>query len=554
MIFEIFLILAALGGVSILFRGKRLSRLLAFFLAAAGAVLLLNFYQNWQLGYTDGFTYDWVSSAYYPVKISLFSSPLHYMQIFPFFVIAVTVMLFNVSYPQEEDRFRFNGQICLNLAALILLICSENAIQLLVSACLIDIFGFYMINDSSARRRYIFYNLLADMGLFMLFALIWGYIGSIRLADFVEYDRLGAHKDLLCILLLLCLFIKSGLFMFQAPLMDWAVLDMNRIAALAYLSTPVVGFIILCKTSMLLPLSEYSYPMLHLFAALSIAWGLQGALLKDDLRQKSIYFNMMLFGFLYGIFSGGFHIAGPAFARIWVGGFLLNACWMLVSVGSSNEVYVSAMGGFARSLKLTLAVTLLAFLGLFQTLALAGGSPYWTLAYAAALALSGSCVLRQIYFGQSHADERVMALLKNPNIVYNGTIFALTAAVAIQNRILPPEAAAAWGIFLVLLAAGSLRFLTGAYEREFIQTADLFSDFYRVFIIGPVKILGRVLWLTIDFLLIERTIINSLYRLVAVLINVFRRIHADSRIAWPLFVLLGAGLAYGSYYLSQGNN
>lgn len=61
----------------------------------------------------------------------------------------------------------------------------------------------------------------------MLFALIWGYIGSIRLADFVEYDRMGAHKDLLCILLLLCLFIKSGLFMFQAPLMDWAVLDMN---------------------------------------------------------------------------------------------------------------------------------------------------------------------------------------------------------------------------------------------------------------------------------------------------------------------------------------
>ena len=152
MIFEIFLILAALGGVSILFRGKRLSRLLAFFLAAAGVVLLLNFYQNWQLGYTDGFTYDWVSSAYYPVKISLFSSPLHYMQIFPFFVIAVAVMLFNVSYPQEEDRFRFNGQICLNLAALILLICSENAIQLLVSACLIDIFGFYMINDSSARQ------------------------------------------------------------------------------------------------------------------------------------------------------------------------------------------------------------------------------------------------------------------------------------------------------------------------------------------------------------------------------------------------------------------
>ncbi|MEI3546143.1 MAG: hypothetical protein V8R23_07850 [Alphaproteobacteria bacterium] len=117
------------------------------------------------------------------------------------------------------------------------------------------------------------------------------------------------------------------------------------------------------------------------------------------------------------------------------------------------------MGGFARSLKLTLAVTLLAFLGLFQTLALAGGSPYWTLAYAAALALSGSCVLRQIYFGQSRADERVMALLKNPNIVYNGTIFALTAAVAMQNRILPTEAMAAWGIFFGIAGGRAAAFL-----------------------------------------------------------------------------------------------
>ena len=120
---------------------------------------------------------------------------------------------------------------------------------------------------------------------------------------------------------------------------------------------------------------------------------------------------------------------------------------------------------------------------------------------------------------------------------------------------LPPEAMAAWGnFFWYCWRPGRCVSWPGAYEHEFIQTADLFSDFYRVFIIGPVKILGRVLWLTIDFLLIERTIINSLYRLVAVLINVFRRIHADSRIAWPLFILLGAGLAYGSYYLSQGNN
>lgn len=553
MVIKIFLLLVIAGGVSALFHGEKLSKFLSLVLAALGVVLLVNLFQSWQLGVTDNFTYDWIYSHYYPVKINLYSTPAYYALIFPFFVIAVISMLFNSFFQQEQNSLRVNGLVCLNLAALILLICSENSIQLLVSACVIDIFGFYLINDSIARRKYIFYNLIADMGLFMLFALIWGYINSIELADFGKYAKLGAHKDFVCILLLLCLFIKSGLFMFQTPVIDWKALDINRISLLSYLSTPVVGFLILYKTEMLLPLSGYSLPLLHFFAAASIIWGFFGTLVMDELRQKAIYFNMMLYGLLYGLFSAGFAVETPLFASLMICGFLLNSCWLMVIVGSSNETYVSAMGGFIKGLKLTFAVSLIVIGAYFQVLIQVEKSyPYWGWGFICVLAVGISYLLHQIYFGQSHADERVLALLKNPLFIYGTTVLAAASAVLWDNRPIGVETGIVFMAFLLLVWVAPLRFMCRLYENEYIQSIAWFSDFYRLFVIGPIKILGRVLWLTIDFLIIERTIINSLHKMVGILINIFRKLHADSRWAYPLFLLAGIGLAFGSYYLAAG--
>ena len=204
------------------------------------------------------------------IKIHLFSNFTHYAQIFPFFLISVIMIVFNCFSKIEKRKLEQNGLICLNLAALIMLICSENTIQLLVSACVIDVLGFYIINESAARRKYIFYNLMADMGLFMLFALIWGYTESIRLSDFGKYFEQGEHRDLVCILLLLCLFIKSGLFLFQTPLLNWNILNMRTIIVLTFLSTPISGYILFAKTLALLPLSKYSEPLILFFAYITI--------------------------------------------------------------------------------------------------------------------------------------------------------------------------------------------------------------------------------------------------------------------------------------------
>ena len=87
--------------------------------------------------------------------------------------------------------------------------------------------------------------------------------------------------------------------------------------------------------------------------------------------------------------------------------------------------------------------------------------------------------------------------------------------------------------------AGPLRLLNKLYEVENIQEADWFDDMYETLLIAPVKILGRILWLTIDFLIIERTIISSLSGGTTLLVRLLDRMHTGTWIGGAMYVLAG---------------
>ena len=553
MLIEVFLFLIAAGIVPVVIKGKRLSFVYLLLLAISSLLVLYYFYQNWLQGTKDDFTYDWISSPYYPVRIHLFSNITHYAQIFPFFLISVIMIIFNSFSKIEKRKIEQNGLICLNLATLIMLICSENTIQLLTSACVIDVLGFYIIHESSARRKYIFYNLMADMGLFMLFALIWGYTESIRLREFGKYFEQGEHKDLVCILLLLCLFIKSGLFLFQTPLLSWNKLTMRTITVLTFLSTPISGCILFAKTMPLLPLSKYSEPLILFFAYASMIWGAIGAIIMDNLRSKMIYLNMILFGLIYILLQAGMRLESPMFLSLIMSGFLVNGSLLLVSLGSSNEIYASSMGGFIRTLKLTFLVTLFCLLAYIEILYELSQSYFPAPIIALSLiSVSIASVWSHIYFGSSKADERVLAMLKNPPFLYGGIVLSLAIYVLYLEGEPRGQAFFVLGGILLLALSGIFNKIIPIYDNEQVQESDLISDFYHYFIIGPVKVLGRVLWLTIDFLVIERTIIYTSRNAVNLLISLFQKIHTQAKWAYPFFLILGLGMIYGSYILAVG--
>ena len=95
---------------------------------------------------------------------------------------------------------------------------------------------------------------------------------------------------------------------------------------------------------------------------------------------------------------------------------------------------------------------------------------------------------------------------------------------------------AAWlGLFFLR----PLRRLDALYDNDVLQEADYVGTAYELLIITPVKVIGRLLWLTVDFVFIERTIISSVQNALGFMIFLFRRIHSGTVTGMLLFMLLG---------------
>lgn len=550
MIAYIFLCLLIAGTGAETLSKTRYERFFSLVLFAFVAALLLNFYQNWQEGFSSPFVFDWIDSQNHRLNIDLASNSANYALIFPFFLLSLLMIFGNSFYDMENSKLRLNGIITINLAALIFLICSQNFMQVLVAVCMIDVLSLFIINEIDAKKRYIYYNLLADMGLFTLFAVIWGQTGCYDLSSLADYNKSFCYPNLTVIMLLFCVFIKSGLFLFQSALLNLESLNFNRLLTISFCSTPVAGILLLSKTYPLLQVSPYAMPVLQIFAALSIIWGFIGAVCIDNIKEKTIYFNIMLYALVLGLMSVDHMQTLKIVPWLLVLGYLFNSLWVMVTISASNEIYVSNMGGFIHSIKISFLIGLLLFFALTQTLLkdLTPENKYWIWGTLGALLVASAQVLRQVFLGKTHADERVWAFLKNSSFFFWMPVVGAIAYIIYLDNFYTKEVLYVFAAFILVMVIGPLRWLDKIYDNEKVQAADYFHETYEVLLVAPIKILGRILWLTIDFLIIERTIISSLSAVMTFLTTVSKKIHNNSRFSWFFFTLFGLAVAFGVYY------
>lgn len=207
----------------------RYERLWSFLLLGILALLGFNFWENGRLGIVETFAFHWIDTSLMRIDVNLNTDAAVYGLAAPFVLLTGISVFYNTFYKAEADKLRLNGLLLLNLAAVILVICAQNFMQLLTAVCIADVLCLFMINDIEGKRRYVFYNLLADMGLFTLFALIWKQTGSISLSALSGYHQPGQYPELTVGLLLFCAFIKSGMFLFQGGFLNLAGLSFNRI-------------------------------------------------------------------------------------------------------------------------------------------------------------------------------------------------------------------------------------------------------------------------------------------------------------------------------------
>ena len=99
-------------------------------------------------------------------------------------------------------------------------------------------------------------------------------------------------------------------------------------------------------------------------------------------------------------------------------------------------------------------------------------------------------------------------------------------------------------MFGLLLVIHPLRGLSRFYADEELQLSEFFKRFYELLILTPITVLGRILWLTIDFVIIEHTIINSLSDMIKFLIRISQKIHQPQLLNYILLTLCGLGVVF----------
>ena len=538
------LLLLIFGACGNIFLNKRLEKTASFVLSL---LTLVGFYFFINLPHRNFKSLPWLEYMGLNVDVSFVSTPQSKILILALLIITLLAALLTIFDKKEENKQRFVSLSLLNLAFFILLICAQNLLQLLICSCLLSVLGFCLIDDIDAKKKFAFYNLLSDMALFSVFSLVYAYVGSLNISALKRFDELGAHRDLISFLLLLALLTKTALFMFHNQLYDLSVLNFNRFSYLLSASAPLSGLIIIYKIYPLLQISDYTLPCLKVMALLSLLCGFYTTIMIDNIKEKTIGFGQMFYAFALFmlLYTSGQNVM-PMFCLL-IGGYIISLLFYGIYNASSFEILVSKTGGFISGLKLCFALFSIIFIAdVFCTFSvLQNINIFCVTLFCALLTLAFAHVMRQIFFGSSCADERVLAMLKNPSVLLFAILaFLLFFMVETQKISFSLVLLYAALFYVFCLWLYPLHLSKKYYQNENIQQSDVFEDIFDFVIVTPLTIVGRILWLLVDFILIERTVIDFLRKMTACLVLAARKINRFSFANFLLLTILAFVLVF----------
>ena len=447
-------ILGLVGLLPLTEKYKRTSSL--FFVAALLGVAVL-FFMGYQEHNTDSFSFFWMRTQKYRIEININSSLKNYIRLFPVIIMTLLTAFYRAANCRKQKDENFYALISFNIANMIILVSSQNLVQLLTCIYVADIISQAMIKQFGISKKYIFYSLFADLGLFMIFAMIQGKLKSFNLDGFVAYKKIGKHKDFVAIATLLFIFAKMGFFMFQSFLLDLKNIKTDKLISIVSFGGVLSGFFILIKMYPLLQISDYSLPIIIYAIASSAVWGFVCAMIMGGIKRQIVYYNMLLHSFVVYIF--------------------------VVKGDFDEETAVYLLLGYITSYVLTVSAKYVkSLLRFFVFIA-------WTATF---------------YIYHEQAD-----------LVHYAFWTALLSSV----------------IFV-----GNIKCF---YQFEFLQKADIFSRLYGIIFIKPVMILGRGLWLLIDFMIMEKHVVSKVEaagNISAEYIEKIKNCSLSARILWLIYV------------------
>ena len=442
-------LLPLLGAVLAGFLGRTLGRTFAhsvtIFGVAAAFILSVFVFQDVQAGKTfNGAIYTWLVTGGINLQIGFLIDSLTVTMMLVVSFVSLMVHIYTIGYMAEDDGYtRFFGYISLFTFSMLMLVMSNNFLQLFFGWEAVGLVSYLLIGFWYTRPTAIYANLKAflvnrvgDFGFLLGIGLIFATFGSL---DYATVFRLAPNvADVLIefvpgwqwsllTAICICLFIGAMGKSAQFPLHVWLPDSMEGptpISALIHAATMVTaGIFMVARMSPLFEMSEAALSFVMIIGAITAFFMALIAIVQYDIKRVVAYSTLSQLGFMTmalgaGAYSAGiFHLMTHAFFKAVL---FLGAGSVIIAL--HHEQDMRKMGGLRKYMPITYVTMLIGalanagfppFAGFFSKDSIieaihASHTPGHTIAYLAALAgvFVGALYSFRLVFFAFHGKER----------------------------------------------------------------------------------------------------------------------------------------------------
>ena len=519
----------------------KFDRILSLMTFLSLAFVFINFCYD-EAAVTNGHNFSllWNSSPGRDIKFEILSTSYNCLLLFPFFALTLFAVLHNINFRYEERRNIYSAIMIFNLIALILIITSNNFVQLLSALFIVDILSALVIKNPMSYRRFIMMNMIADMMLFTVMAIINSHIDSLDIRQIILYKQSGMYVDFLAIIGLTAVLIKMGMFMFHLGIYDLQNIRFHRLQQILFLYSPLAAVILLLKFHILWQASEYFIPYLNLVCILTFAWGFSESLIADSLKAKIICWQAMFWSLLLEMLRFNGFIWSDSFSALYIEMYLLISSVYLTYYQCSRQTSVAQIRLTCslpyRSKIFSFILIWFSIIAMTNTLnhIYNNSNRYYIWSFAILFIISITHFMRQIYFT---ANKILPKLKKRPEKIFICAVILSILIFTLRNAAF--ELPQIWCFalaFLILSRFSPLLPEKYTVLADDLQNISVFETIYTV-MIKVIRRFGRFMRLFIDRLFIEKIIYHLGKYFIQTLLRVFRRLH-NNFFSGTLFVIL----------------
>lgn len=335
--------------------------------------------------------YEWMVIGSLKMEVGFLVDGLTAMMMCVVTFVSLMVHIYTIGYMEEDPGYnRFFGYISLFTFSMLMLVMSNNFLQLFFGWEAVGLVSYLLIGFWFTRPTAIFANMKAflvnrvgDFGFILGIGLIVAYAGTLNYGEtFAKAGELGGMKFpgsdwMLITVICICLFIGAMGKSAQFPLHVWLPDSMEGptpISALIHAATMVTaGIFMVARMSPLFELSDTALNFILVIGAITALFmGFLG-IIQNDIKRVVAYSTLSQLGYMTVALGASaysvavFHLMTHAFFKA-----LLFLAAGSVIIGMHHNQDIRWMGGVRKYMPITWITSLLGSLALIGTPLFAG--------------------------------------------------------------------------------------------------------------------------------------------------------------------------------------